>query len=211
MSCQVQHIRQKIDSFKQILSTESSLNCIIHDFSDKAIKSLESFNSNQKDGILYGKTIAVKNNINIKGTNINCSSDILKDYISPYDATVVNKINKNGGIILGTTNMDEFAMGSSTEYSIYGPTINTYGNNCVSGGSSGGSAVSVASGMVDLALGSDTGGSVRVPASFCALFGIRPTHNRINTEGVYPMAPSFDTLGCFLRTLISLIKSALFF
>ena len=205
MSSKYQETINKIHLFNQILTEKSNLNCIVSNLSKEAETSFSSFNDTQKEGKLYGKTIAIKDNINIKGVNLSCSSNILKNYLSPYDATVIKKIKQDGGVILGTTNMDEFAMGSSTEYSIHGPTLNSYGENIVPGGSSGGSAVAVSSNMVDLALGSDTGGSVRQPASFCGIYGLKPTYGRISRYGLTAFASSFDQIGIFSKNIDDMV------
>ena len=149
---------------------------------------------------LLGLPFANKDNISAKGKRLTCASKILEGYVAPYDATVIARLEKAGAVPLGRCNQDEFAMGSSTEYSIYGATRNPVNRDYVSGGSSGGSTAAVAANQAVFGLGTETGGSVRLPASYCGVYGLKPTYGVLSRWGVVAYGSSLDQVGILAHT-----------
>ena len=185
---------------EQISKCETSKNNAFININRNCESELDESLSSKK---LYGVTIGIKDNIWVKGMKCTCASKMLENFIPEEDATVVKKLKDNGAVIIGKTNMDEFAMGSSTTTGYFGPAINPLSKNepLICGGSSGGSAVAVAGGECDIALGSDTGGSVRHPAALCNVTAIKPTYGRHSRRGLIPLSESFDTIGVISKDI----------
>lgn len=191
--------------FEQIDKKDEEINAYLQVFKKGALSDAKKIDQAIADGQtdlpLLGAPVAIKDNILVYGKKATSASKILKNFTAPYSATVVKKIKKKGGIVLGRANMDEFAMGSSTENSAFGVTKNPYDLKRVSGGSSGGPAAAVAADMAVFGLGSDTGGSVRQPAAFCGLVGLKPTYGSVSRYGLMSMASSLDQISPFAKNI----------
>jgi len=196
-------LKNEVKNYLDNIKNQSDLNAFLQVYESEALEQAEIIDNKIKEGTagkLAGLVIAIKDVICIKDKIVTCGSKILENFVSLYDATVIKKLKENDALIIGKTNMDEFAMGSSNENSAYGIVKNPIDKSKVPGGSSGGSAVAVAASLSTTSLGSDTGGSIRQPASFCGIFGLKPTYGRVSRFGLVAYASSFDTIGPFANS-----------
>ena len=205
-------VQASIDTFEKDQKSDRPLNAFLEIYSDaielakaadaeiSSARSAGTLDKLFEEKPLLGIPFANKDNISSKGHRLTCSSKILEGYIAPYNATVIDRLCKAGAIPLGRCNQDEFAMGSSTEYSVYGPTRNPVNRDYVSGGSSGGSTAAVAANQALFALGTETGGSVRLPASYCGIYGLKPTYGVLSRWGVVAYGSSLDQVGILGHT-----------
>lgn len=190
--------------FLNVIELEKDLNAFISVFSDESLKqaaTVEEKINNGSAGKLAGMVIGIKDVLSIEWHNLTCASKILENFTPLYTATAVQKLIDEDAIIIGKTNCDEFAMGGSNENSAFGAVKNPYDRERVPGGSSGGSAVAVAADLCDVSLGTDTGGSIRQPASFCGIFGLKPTYSLVSRYGLTAFASSFDSIGPFAHSM----------
>ena len=192
--------KEIIQDVYKLVKENANLNAFITLNEEKSLKKAEDFDNNPSYRSLAGIPIAQKDLFCTKGLRTTCGSKILDNFIPPYTATVIENLENAGCISIGKTNMDEFAMGSSNETSFFGNVHNPWGDNLVPGGSSGGSASAIAAGIVPAASGTDTGGSIRQPASLCGITGIKPTYGRVSRWGMIAFASSLDQAGPMART-----------
>ena len=192
-------------TIEQIQKTDDKLHAFLSVNGDDAITQArvidKKVKSGENVGACFGMPISIKDNMCIKDSKTTCASKMLEDFVAPYDATVITKLKKQDAIFIGKVNMDEFAMGLTTEFSGFGPSSNPWNTDYVPGGSSGGSAISVSAHQCVASLGSDTGGSVRNPASFCSVVGYKPTYGLISRYGLIPYANSIEQIGPLTKTV----------
>ncbi|KAA0252880.1 MAG: Asp-tRNA(Asn)/Glu-tRNA(Gln) amidotransferase subunit GatA [Chlorobiota bacterium] len=191
-------LKENVRWFLQKIEDNRDINAFLYvnkSIEEECEKLLTKMSSGAKPGRLFGSVIAIKDVISVQGMPMTCASRVLEDFTPVYDATVVKKLIAEDALIIGKINCDEFAMGSSNENSAYGNVLNPVDKTRVPGGSSGGSAAAVAAGLCDVALGTDTGGSIRQPAAFCGVYGIKPTWSRVSRFGLTAFASSFDSIG----------------
>ena len=191
-------------TIERIQKVDSTLHAFLS-VNDEAIEQAKNIDkkikTGEKVGACMGMPISIKDNICVRGSKTTCASKMLENYVTPYDATVISKLRSEDAIIIGKTNLDEFAMGLSTEFSAYGPSKNPWNQDYVPGGSSGGSAVAVSANECVASLGSDTGGSVRNPASFCSVVGYKPTYGLISRSGLISYSNSIEQIGPMTKTV----------
>ena len=200
----VTSVERVTEGFLAAIEKGKRLNAFLSVFHQRALDKARAIDRKLVSGDagrLAGMVIAVKDVLAMKGERVTCASKMLEHYVAPYNATAVARLESEDAVVIGKTNMDEFAMGSSTENSAFGPVLNPVDESRVPGGSSGGSCVAVAAGMAHCALGTDTGGSIRQPASFCGVVGLKPTYGRVSRYGLIALSSSFDQIGPFAHTV----------